>query len=263
VQKVMAERTAEIGRVEIDSDLEIVEGKRVKATIPMKGMRKAIAEHMHRSLAISAQLSSTNEVDMTEMIRLRNTLLKKEEEIGVRISFTDLFMLVMTKAIQYAPIVNSSLIGDEIRIWEDINVGIAVALDVGEYESGLIVPVVKNTEKKSLIEISRSIKDLVARARSRQLTPDDLEGGTITLSNIAGVTRGWSSTTPILSIGQAVLIQPGSIFEKPVAIDGQVVIRPIMTLSVTFDHRILDGVPVGTMGRKMTELFENPDLLHL
>ncbi|MBW1750912.1 MAG: 2-oxo acid dehydrogenase subunit E2, partial [Deltaproteobacteria bacterium] len=153
---------------------DVVDGKRVKATVPVRGMRKAIGEHMIRSLAVSAQLSSMAEVDMTEMIKLRKSLLTKEDEIGVRISYTDLLILAMVKAVQHVPMVNSTIIGDEIKIWEDINVSIAVALEKGEYESGLIVPVLKNCEKKSLVEISRGVKDLGRRARSGELLPEDL-----------------------------------------------------------------------------------------
>ncbi len=242
---------------------EMVDGKRVKAAIPMKGMRKAIADHMIQSLSVSAQLSSMGEVDMTELIQIRKSLLQKEAEIGVRITYTDLMILALTKAVQNVPLVNSSLIEDEIKIWEDINVAVAVALDRGEYESGLIVPVIKNADKKSLAEISRCIKDLTARARSAELTPDDLYGGTITLSNVGGLAAGWAVSTPILNQPQAVIVQPGGILDRPVARDGQVVVRPIMTLSVTFDHRILDGVPIIKFFTKMVELLENPELLLL
>ena len=120
---------------------EVFDGRRVKVTLPVSGMRKAIAEHMQRSLAVSAQLSFMGEIDMTEMIRLRQTLLQKEEEIGLRVTYTDLFVYVLAKAIPYVPIVNSCLIGEEIKIWEDINIGIAVAPEGNEYETGLIVPI--------------------------------------------------------------------------------------------------------------------------
>ncbi|MBW2369127.1 MAG: 2-oxo acid dehydrogenase subunit E2 [Deltaproteobacteria bacterium] len=242
---------------------DVVDGKRVKATVPVRGMRKAIGEHMIRSLAVSAQLSSMAEVDMTEMIKLRKSLLTKEDEAGVRISYTDLLILAMVKAVQHVPMVNSTLIGDEIKIWEDINVSIAVALEMGEYESGLIVPVLRNCEKKSLVEISRGVKDLGRRARSGELLPEDLSGGTITISNTGMLVTGWGVSTPILNQPQAMLLQPGGIFEKPVAIDGQVVVRPVMTTSVTWDHRILDGAPIGKFMAKLMELIRNPEYLHL
>jgi len=242
---------------------EVVDGKRVKVTVALRGMRKAIADHMVQSLTVAAQLSSMGEMDMTEMIRLRKSLLQKEEELGVRITYTDLLVYVLVKAVKHVPLVNSSLIEDEIKIWEDINVGVAVALEVGEYESGLIVPVVKGAGNKSLVEISRSIKDLTARAREGRLGLDDVTGGTITISNMGGFANGWSVSTPILNQPQSVIIQPGGIFEKPCVKDGKIEIRPMMSMSVTFDHRVLDGLPLGKFFAKMMELVENPDYLHL
>jgi pyruvate dehydrogenase E2 component (dihydrolipoamide acetyltransferase) len=239
------------------------DGRQVKATIPLAGMRKAIADHMHRSLAAAAQMSTVGEIDMTEMIRLRERLLQKEEELGVRVSFTDLFLLVLARAVQHVPIVNSSLMGDEIRIWEDINIGVAVALERGEYESGLIVPVLKNVDRMPLIEISRTLKDLTARATSNRLTLEDVGGGTITLSNIGVFARGWTASTPIINQPESVIVQPGAIADRPVAVDGQVVVRPVMTMSITFDHRVVDGVPIARFYNKMAELMENPALLHL
>jgi pyruvate dehydrogenase E2 component (dihydrolipoamide acetyltransferase)/2-oxoglutarate dehydrogenase E2 component (dihydrolipoamide succinyltransferase) len=237
--------------------------RRIRATIPLRGMRKTIAEHMQRSLAESAQMSLMGEVDMTEMIRLRQTLLRKEAEVGVRITYTDLFVLVLVKAVQHVPLVNSSLVGDEIRIWEDINVGVAVALDRGEYESGLIVPVVHQAGTKSLVEIARTVRELSDRAREGKLGPEDVSGGTITLSNAGAFYPGWAVTTPILNQAEAMIVQPGGIFDRPVARDGQLVIRPIMSLSLTYDHRILDGVPVAKFYTRLQELLEQPAWMHL
>ena len=242
---------------------DVVDGKRVKAVLPVKGMRKAIAEHMVHSLSVSAQLSTMGEVDMSEMIRLRKSLIAKEEEIGVRIGFTDLILLAMVKAVQHVPIVNASFMGNEIKIWEDINVSVAVSLDRGEYESGLIAPVLKNCEGKSLTEISKGVKDLVRRTRNNELTADDLTGGTITLSSTGALSSGWSVSTPVLNQPQAIIVQPGGIFEKPVAVNGNVEVRPMMTLCITFDHRTMDGAPVGKFYAKLKDLLEQPEMLIL
>jgi pyruvate dehydrogenase E2 component (dihydrolipoamide acetyltransferase)/2-oxoglutarate dehydrogenase E2 component (dihydrolipoamide succinyltransferase) len=242
---------------------EVSDGKRVKASLPLSGMRKAIAEHMQRSLAESAQLSFMGEIDMTEMIRLRQKLLQKEDEIGLRITYTDLFVYVLARAVRHVPIVNSSLIGDEIKIWDDINVGVAVALELNEYESGLIVPVVKDADKKTLAEIARTVRDLTTRARQRKLTAEEVTGGTITLSNAGAFASGWSVSTPILNRPEVTLIQPGGIFDQPVVVDGQLAIRPVMTLSITCDHRVLDGIPMTRLYNKLKELMENPAFLHL
>lgn len=242
---------------------EVYEGLRVKASIPMQGMRKAIAAHVSYSHQVVAELNIACEVDMTEIIRLRKKLLQKEEEIGTRITYNDIFLLCVAKATKQVPIVNSSLIGNEIKIWENINVSNAIALEMDEYVSGLITPVIKNADQKSLTEISKLSRELVKKAKENKLTGDDLSGGTITLSNIGAYAPGWTITTPIINQPQAFIVQPGAFVEKPVALEGEVVIRPIMTVSVTFDHRIMDGVPPLKWLGIFKELIENPEFLHL
>jgi len=242
---------------------ETVDGKRVKAVVPFRGMRKSIADHMMQSLSVSAQLTNMGEVDMTELVRLRKSYLAKEEEIGVRITYTDMIVMLLSKAVQYVPIVNSSIVDDEIKIWEDINVGVAVAVESGEYDTGLWVPVVKNTEKKSLVEISRAIRDVTTRARNGELTPDDLVDGTITLTNIGGLTSGWFIGTPIINQPQSVIVGTGGILQKPAAVNGKVELRPIMTINFTYDHRILDGAPIAKFYSKIIELATNPEYLLL
>jgi len=242
---------------------EVYEGLRVKASIPIQGMRKAISEHVSYSHQVVAELNISIEVDMTETIRLREKLLEKEEEIGTRITYNDIFLFCVAKATKRVPIINSSLIGNEIKIWEDINVSNAIALELDEYVSGLITPVIKNADQKSLTEISKLSRELIQKARESRLTGDDLSGGTITLSNIGTYAPGWTTTTPIINQPQAFIVQPGAIVERPVAIDGKVAIRPIMTVSVTFDHRIMDGVPPLKWLRIFKELLENPEYLHL
>jgi pyruvate dehydrogenase E2 component (dihydrolipoamide acetyltransferase) len=237
---------------------EVVDGKRVKKSLPLKGMRAVIAEHMHRSLQVSAQLTSGTEVEMTEMIRLRESLKSKAEELGVRLTYTDIFVFLLAKVLKEQPIMNSSLIGKEIKLWEDINIGVAVALEVSEYESGLVVPVVRNADQKSLFEISQSIKELVERARKGQLMPDDISGGTFTLTNTGGFNSGWSWGTPIINQPEMAIFQTGGIMDRPVALEGQVVIRPMMSIALTFDHRVLDGVPADKFLARMVELIRNP-----
>ena len=241
----------------------LYEGKRVKDTIPFTGMRKAIAEHMHRSLSVSAQLTRMGEIDMAEMVRRRDIFLEKEKTIGVRVSYTDLFVFVLAMALKDHPIINSSLIDDEIKVWEDINIGVAVALEEGGYEGGLIVPVVKNAEKKSLVEVSTTVRELTKKARSRKLMPEDVSGGTFTLTNVGVFGSGWSLSTPIINQPQSAILQTGAIVEKPVAMKGRVVIRPVMSCSLTYDHRVLDGAPAARFMERVRELMENPDLLLL
>ena len=234
------------------------EGRKVKAAIPLQGMRKTISDRMHRSLALSAQSSVMGEIDMGETARLRQELLARESELGVRISYTDLLVLVVAKAVGRVSMVNASLVGDEIRIWEDINIGVAVALERGQLESGLIVPVVKNADTKSLIEISQTVRDLAKRAKDGMLTAEEVTGGTITLSNAGMFVEGWGFSTPILNYPEVVIVQPGKICDRPTVRDGSLVIRPLMSLSITYDHRVLDGVPVAAFYNTLKELLENP-----
>jgi pyruvate dehydrogenase E2 component (dihydrolipoamide acetyltransferase)/2-oxoglutarate dehydrogenase E2 component (dihydrolipoamide succinyltransferase) len=181
----------------------------------------------------------------------------------VRVTYNDIILLALSKAVKYVPIVNSSVIGNEIKIWKNLNIGIAVAVEEDEYLSGLIVPVVKNVEKMNLIEISRTSRDLIERVREGKYALEDVSGGTMTVSNVAGLVKGWSVSTPIINQPQTVILSPGAIHERPVVKDGQMVIRSMMTMSITFDHRIVDGAPIFKFAGKLAEYLENPDYLHL
>jgi pyruvate dehydrogenase E2 component (dihydrolipoamide acetyltransferase) len=242
---------------------EMIDGKRVKQTLPLKGMRAAIAEHMIRSLRTAAQLTTTCEIDMSELIRIRESFLAKEEEIGVRISFTDLMVFILARVLKEQPMMNASLIDDRVVLWEDVNIGVAVAVELSEMETGLIVPVTRNTDQKSLVTLSKEIKGLTKRAREMKLLPDDLGGGTFTITNFGVFGVGYSITTPIINQPEAAILGTGPIDDRPVVREGQIVVRPIMPLSLTFDHRILDGAPIGKFFRRLKELLETPHLLIL
>lgn len=236
----------------------IREGRKVKATMPLKGMRRAIAEHMHHSLSISAQLTYTSEVDVSEVVRLRNELLSREEAIGARITYTDIFVFALAKALKDNPIINASIIGDEIRVWEDINIAVAVALEgEDEYGGGLVVPVVKNADEKSLAEISRTIRALTEKAREGKLTPGEVTGHTFTFTNFGSHEGRVDIATPILNQPDSAILGAGAIVEKPMVKDGQIVIRPMATISLTFDHRVIDGATAGRFLARVTELLEN------
>ena len=242
---------------------EVIDGKRVKQALPLKGMRAAIAEHMIRSLHTAAQLTTTCDIDMSELIRIRNSFLAKEEAIGVRISFTDLLVFILSRVLKEQPRMNSSLIDNRVILWEDINIGVAVAIELSEMETGLIVPVIRNTDQKSLLTISKEVKALTKRARAMQLLPDDLGGGTFTITNFGVFGVGYSITTPVINQPEAAILGTGAVVDRPVVREGQIVVRPIMPLSLTFDHRLLDGAPIGKFFKRLQELLENPHLLLL
>jgi len=256
IEKAIAKKEVKVSEP-ITSD----EGKKAKATIPLKGMRKAIAEHMQRSLNVSAQITTMGEYDMTEMVKFRKALLEREKIIGLRISYTDLFVFILARALRENLAINSSLIGNEMIIWENINIGVAVALEGGDFEGGLIVPVVKDADKKSLLEIGRIVKELVIKARNNELMPDDLSSGTFTLTNVGGFGLGWSFSTPIINQPQTAILRTSEIVERPAVQDGQLVIRPIVAYSLTYDHRLLDAAPAARFLLTLKDLIENPILL--
>jgi len=235
---------------------EVYQGKRVKASIPLKGMRRVIAEHMHRSLAESAQVTTMGEIDMTELINLRKGLLAREDVIGTRITYTDIFVFIVAKVLKEKPMVNSSLLGNEIKIWEDINIGVAVAL-----EEGLIVPVIKNADQKSIVEISKSVRTLTEKARKGKLLPDDVTGGTFTITNLGAAGAGWRFETAIINQPEVAILGTGGIADRAVVRDSQIVIRPIMTYSLTYDHRVIDGALAVQFMTRVIELLETPGLV--
>ena len=234
---------------------EFYEGLRVKATLPLTGMRKAIAEHLHHSLLNSAQVTVMGEIDMTEMIKLRSRLKAEEGVLGTRITYNDLLVRAVARMLKEYPMINASIIGQEIKLWEDINVGVAVSV-----EDGLLVPVIKNADRKSLVNISKEVKALAEKARNRTLRPEEVRGGTFTISNIGAVGAGWRFDTIIINPPQSAILAVGGITDRPVVRDGQIVIRPIMTYDFTYDHRIVEGGGVVTRFiNSLISLLENPE----
>lgn len=240
----------------------VIDGKLVKDAIPLKGMRRAIADHLQKSLQVSAQLTSMGELDMTEMIKLRNLLVAQEKYIGTRITYTDLLVICIAKALKTNPLVNSSIIGNEIIFWEDINIGCAVAItDVPE--GGLIVPVIKNADKKSLLQINAELRGAAEKARAGKLLPDDVTGGTFTLTNMGAFGGAYGFGTPIINQPESAIFGTGGVVDRPMVRDGQIVIRPIMCFNFTFDHRVIDGAQAGMFMMTLGKIIENPGLLLL
>nr|WP_295466496.1 dihydrolipoamide acetyltransferase family protein [Mesorhizobium sp.] len=220
-------------------------------TRPLAGIRRAIAQKMMQSLQTTAQMTGFGRVDMAEAVRLREACLKSEAELGVRVSYTDIVLKACADVLAAMPDINSSIVGDEIVTWGDVNVGLAVALD-----DGLIVPVIRNADRKSIADIARERIDLAGRARAGKLSRDDLDGGTFSLSNFGSY--GGDFETPILNAPQSALLGIGAIADEPVVRDGQIVIRPMMMISLTFDHRLIDGAVAGRFRTRLRGALENP-----
>ena len=254
IEREIAAKTVTPAEVAPEISLE----KGVKSTIPLTGMKKAIAEHMHRSLQVSAQLTLMGEIEMTEIVKLRKSLLAQEEAIGTRITYTDLLVFTVAKVLKDYHIINSSIVGSEIMLWEDINIAVAVAL-----EDGLIVPVVKNADKKSLVEISQSVKMLAKKARERTLASEEIQGGTFTITNLGAKGGGYRFETVIINQPESAILGTGGITDRAVVREGQIVIRPIMTYYLTFDHRVINGAVAAQFINSLARLLENPGPLLL
>ncbi|MEK6285490.1 MAG: dihydrolipoamide acetyltransferase family protein, partial [Acidobacteriota bacterium] len=210
------------------------EGDRVRIE-PMSIMRRRIAERMVESRRISAHVTSFMEIDFTKTAKLRDEL--KVEFLArdhVKLTFMPFIIKAVIEGITKWPIINSSVWGDQIIYKQDINIGVAVALDWG-----LIVPVVRGADEKSLLGLARAVNDLGERARTKQLKPDEVQGGTFTITN-PGSFGGWAGT-PIINQPQVAILGVGVIKKRPVVIDDAIAIRQIGVLALSFDHRIIDG----------------------
>lgn len=227
-----------------------VSGVKVEKIIPVDGIRKIIAERMSYSVHTAPHVTLTTEIDMTEMLVLRSQLNTKALN-GEKISVTDLIVKVVALALEKHPMVNATFEDGQIKLWADVNIGIAVAT-----EKGLIVPNIKETNRKSLLQVSREAKDLITRAREGKLKPDEMTGGTFTVTNLGMFDI--DAFTPIINQPESAILGVGRMLEKPVVRDGQIVIRTMMALSLSFDHRVLDGAPAAEFLKTIKLLLENP-----
>jgi pyruvate dehydrogenase E2 component (dihydrolipoamide acetyltransferase) len=224
--------------------------------VPMSVMRKKIAEHMVMSKRTSAHVHGVFEVDVTRIVKLREKMKNKfEQATGNKLTFTPFFARAVVHGIRKWPIINSSVEGDNIRYHASINLGIAVALDWG-----LIVPVVKNAEERSFVGLQRAISDLGERARTKKLKPEEVQGGTFTITNpgIFGAKFGM----PIINQPQVAIMGVGGITKKPVVVtdkDGNdsIAIRSMMHLSIGYDHRIIDGAVADQFMAEVKKFLEN------
>ncbi len=208
--------------------------------LPFAGRRKVIAERMLSSLATSAQLTITREVDASTLVRVRERWLRHAPALGVRITYDAIFAKVLATALKARPELNARSEGEEIVIFADVHVAVAVAT-----EAGLLTPVLHNADSRSLLELAASLAELTTEARAGTLVPDRLAGGTVTLTNL-GLYKV-DAFTPILNPPQAAILGLGSIAPRPVVADGCLSARPTVHLSLTWDHRIADGVPAALL----------------
>jgi pyruvate dehydrogenase E2 component (dihydrolipoamide acetyltransferase) len=216
------------------------------------GVRAVAAQSMAGSVQTPAPVTITTQVDVTELIRIREALRQEwQQTLGFAPTYDDFLMTILSRALAEYPALNAHLIDNEIRCLADLNVGLAI-----DTEGGLVVPVVPRVQNKTLAEIARLSRDLVLRARAGQLLPDDLQGGTFTLSNMGMFDV--DLFTPIINLPECAILGVGQIAARPVVVDGALCVRPMMTLSLTFDHRAVDGAPAARFLARVKQLVESP-----
>jgi 2-oxoglutarate dehydrogenase E2 component (dihydrolipoamide succinyltransferase) len=221
----------------------------------MSTRRKRIAEHLLESQHATAHLTTFNEIDMSAVEALRGRVKERiEKEQGVRLSFMPFFVRAACMALKQFPVVNARVDGDHIVYHHYVNLGIAVASD-----AGLVVPNIKDADRKGMVQIGKDIVEVAKRARDGKLVMDDLTGGTFTITN--GGVFGSLVSTPIINFPQAGILGLHKIQDRPVAIDGKVEIRPMMYVALSYDHRIIDGQQAVLFLVRVKELMEDPALM--
>lgn len=222
----------------------------VVEAIPLRSVRAIIAERMARSVATAAHVTLTSEADATALVELRRQLIQD----GVEVSYNDLLLFILGRTLREHPQLNVSLEGETIQVWQRIHIGLAV-----DTERGLLVPVVRDVDRKGLLQIAGETQALVGRAQAGQCTADELSGGTFTLTNLGMF--GIDTFTPLINLPECAILGVGRIRRQPVMIGDEVVGRHLVWLSLTFDHRLVDGGPAARFLQRVVQLVDRPHLL--
>jgi Pyruvate/2-oxoglutarate dehydrogenase complex, dihydrolipoamide acyltransferase (E2) component, and related enzymes len=225
---------------------------------PYRGVRRTIGQQMEQSKYTAPHVTHHDEVDVTELVETRERLKGVAEERGVRLTYMPFVMKACVAALKQFPYVNSQLDeeNEEIVKKNYYNLGVATATD-----AGLMVPVVDGVDDKGLLDIAEETNGLVEQARNRKIGPEEMRGGTFTITNIGGI--GGEYATPIVNYPEVAILALGQIKEKPRVVDGEVVPRHVLTLSLSFDHRVVDGAIGARFTNAVKEYLEDPDLLLL
>ena len=222
--------------------------------VPLSGVRGVIARHMSTSAHTVAAVTTMTQADATDLVRLREALRQEWPlSMGFAPSYNDLLLVILAKALREYPYMNAHLVGEEIHYRTEINIGLAV-----DTERGLIVPVVRGLCGLLLEDIARATRELVLRAREGRLLPDDVSGGTFTLSNLGGFDV--EASTPIINLPECAILGVGRIAARPAVFEGELCVRQTVTLSLTYDHRAIDGAPAARFLERVKQLVEQPAL---
>jgi len=221
----------------------------------MTSLRRKLSERLVAVKNETAMLTTFNEIDMSRVMEMRTKLQNKfVEKYGLKLGFMSIFSKAVAEAMQFHPTINSQINGEEIITPEFVDIGIAV-----QTPKGLMVPIIRNTESKTIAAIELELKELAEKARTKKITVEELTGGTFTITN--GGTFGSLLSTPIINPPQSAILGMHNIVDRPVAVNGQVVIRPMMYVALSYDHRIIDGKDSVGFLVKVKELIENPERL--
>jgi 2-oxoglutarate dehydrogenase E2 component (dihydrolipoamide succinyltransferase) len=226
----------------------------------MNAMRRGIAEHMRRSLDTAAHVTSAIEVDMSRVVEIRNKLKPEfQKQYGVNPTYLIFVARAVVETLKKYPWINGEIRGEQIVTRPNVNLGFAVELAEGK---GLIVPVVKHAEGLNLLGIAQAVTDIAERARNKQLTPDEVQGGTFTITNPGGY--GTFHGTPVISQPQAAILGTYALVKRPWVVQDSfgkdvIAIRPIMNLTLTYDHRLVDGALAGRFLKDLKEALESWD----
>jgi len=224
----------------------------VSSTIPLRGMRGRVAERMFQSWNMIPRVTEVMQVDMSATVAFREAMLGQwEQQYGLRISLNDMITKAVAVALQRQPRLNATLVDQEVRLHDSVNVGIAVNLD-----EGLIVPVIFNADQKDLGQIARESRDLAEKARTGRLQLDEISDGTFTITNLG--TTGIELFTPIINPPQVAILGVGMVQRRPIVVGDALAIRPAVYLSLVFDHRAVDGVPAAAFLQELKRLLEKP-----
>ncbi len=222
--------------------------------VELSGIRKIIAERMTMSVQTNASVTLHTEVDATALVELRGLFNEELQKREVSLTYTDLLVKIVAIALREHRPLNATLTDEGIHMLADINIGVAVAL-----EEGLVVPVLRNADQIGLAAISEQIKTLAEKARNNQLTPGELQGGTFTLTNLGNF--GVDAFTPIINPPECAILGVGRIVKKPIVHNDEIAIRSMLALSLTFDHRVVDGAPAAQFLQTVSQYIQNPYLM--
>ena len=226
--------------------------------VPYRGVRKTIGEQMERSKYTAPHVTHHDQADVTGLVEARGRLKNHAEERGTKLTYMPFVVKAIVAALKEHPVLNSQLDEDneEIVLKNDYNIGVATATD-----AGLMVPVVEGTDRKGMLEIADEMRELIESARDRSIARSDMQGGTFTITNFGAI--GGEYATPVINYPETAILGLGAIKDRPWVVDGEVEAREVMTLSLSIDHRVIDGADAAQFVNTVKEYLENPELLLL